>query len=100
MNHPMPTMRFAGRPIEPAGLALDRGVALILQSFEASQGDFPIEPGSERADRLVPPAAAEHYLRQGERVADAIMAVHGFFRCAMSRLHRADDSTRGATAAR
>ena len=93
MNRPMSTMRLPGRPIELSGLGVDRGAMLMQRSLDSRSGagDFPAESGSGRADRLVPPEMAAHYLRQGERIADAIMAVHGFARRLMARLRRAGD---------
>jgi len=91
MNRPIQTTRL--RPIERAGLGVDRGATLMQRSFDSSSGsgDFPAEPGSERADRLVPPETAAHYLRQGKRIADAIMAVYGVARRLMARFRRAGD---------
>ena len=100
MNRPMSTMRLPGRPIELSALGVDRGAMLLQRSFGTPSGasDFPAERGSERADRLVPPETAAHYLRQGERIADAIMAVHGLARRLMARFRRAGDG--GAPVAR
>lgn len=88
MNRPMSTKRLPGRPIELSGLGVDRGAMLMQRSFGTSSGSADAESRSERADRLVPCQTAAHYLRQGERIADAIMAVHGFARRVMARLRR------------
>ena len=96
MTRPMPTMRRAGRPIDPSSLGLDRGVGLMQRSFEPPHlsGDFSSEHGSERADRLVPPETAAHYLRQGECVAEAIMALNDFVRRVMARTRGGGESVR------
>jgi hypothetical protein len=86
MTGSMTMKRTSRHPSDPTGLALDRGAMLMQRGFEASTsgGDFAAERGSERAGRLVPPDVANHYLRQGERIADAVMAINDFVRRVMA----------------
>jgi hypothetical protein len=85
-----PSESFTGRPVDASGRGFDRGVTLMQGGPEPIFGGIAPESASERADRLVQPRVAEHYLRQGERIADAIMAARDFGRHVMDRIRRID----------
>lgn len=51
-----------------------------------NNGDLPSKKGAGRANRLVRADDAEHYLRQGERIADAVTALVDAARRATPRL--------------
>ena len=83
MSRPMLSLRATSRFYpDPAAM----GSSLPPSTRTAAYGT---EPCSKRADRLVPPPVAAHYLRQGERLAEAIMVLHGVIHGILHRLRSA-----------
>ena len=56
------------------------------KSMPQPTADFLPEPGAERANRMVPLDVRDHYLRQGEHIAEALVAVSDLMRAAAARL--------------
>lgn len=87
MSRREPIFRAAARTDAPADPAVARHATRMRGNLKLmASGDFQTEPGAERADLLVPPDVADHYFRQGERIADAVMALTDLARSAMTRL--------------
>ena len=97
MTRPMPAMRAENRfhPV-PAEIGRELGQFRLVEIAPRVE-EFSVERGSERADRLVRPEIAEHYMRQGERLADAIMAVTSFARRIAARFGSSASNRIGAS---
>ena len=96
MNRPMPAMRAKNRfHSVPAEIGRELGQFRLVEIAPRVE-EFSVESGSERADRLVRPEAAAHYMRQGERLAAAVMAVTSLVRRIAARLHSGASAGIGA----
>ena len=97
MNRPMPAMRAKNRfHSVPAEIGRELGQFRLVEIAPRVE-EFSAERGSERADRLVRPEVAAHYMRQSERLADAVMAVTSLVRRIAARLGSSPSDRIGAS---